>query len=446
MKIKPLSRSALEWSGTIDGSGSGSGPRRTTRNRDPTLHPFERAREEQRALNAAKLGRVFAKPFVYSLEGHEDGVYCFSRSRKEISKVCSGSADGSLRIWNLASRREVATCENAHASFLRGVSVTADGERVISAGDDRAVRIWDTTNGERLSEFLGNSAFSSVDCHWSDSVFATSGATVEIWDENRSDPIQRLEWGADSVTKVRFNPVEKDILASCGTDRGIGLYDLRLQTPVRKLVMAMRSNSVAWNPMESFNFTVANEDRYLYTYDMRKLSTATCVHMDHISAVMDVDYSPTGREFVSGSYDRTIRIYGVGKGHARDVYHTRRMQRIFTVCYSGDSDFILSGSDDADIRVWKAKSNAPMKPLLPKEREALNYSNKLVQRYSSVPRVRRVARHRHVPKYIVNANKTFDIMKKSQQRKDDNVRRNTNPEKAKPRKSERKLHIVRELE
>jgi len=53
-----------------------------------------------------------------------------------------------LRIWNLASRKEVAACENAHASFLRGVSVTADGERVISAGDDRAVRIWDTTNGK----------------------------------------------------------------------------------------------------------------------------------------------------------------------------------------------------------------------------------------------------------------------------------------------------------
>ena len=39
-----------------------------------------------------------------------------------------------------------------------------------------------------------------------------------------------------------------------------------------------RSNAVAWNPMEAFNFTVANEDCNLYTYDMRKLATASCLH------------------------------------------------------------------------------------------------------------------------------------------------------------------------
>ena len=43
-------------------------------------------------------------------------------------------------------------------------------------------------------------------------------------------------------------------------------------------VMQTRNNAVAWNPMEAFNFTVANEDCNLYTYDMRKLSIASCVH------------------------------------------------------------------------------------------------------------------------------------------------------------------------
>ena len=56
--------------------------------------------------------------------------------------------------------------------------------------------------------------------------------------------------------------------------------------------------------MEAFNFTVANEDCCLYTYDMRRLDSAACVHQDFVSAVMDVDYSPTGREFVAGGYDR----------------------------------------------------------------------------------------------------------------------------------------------
>ena len=42
--------------------------------------------------------------------------------------------------------------------------------------------------------------------------------------------------------------------------------------------MQTRSNAVAWNPMEAFNFVSASEDCNLYSYDMRKLGTATCVH------------------------------------------------------------------------------------------------------------------------------------------------------------------------
>jgi WD repeat and SOF domain-containing protein 1 len=34
------------------------------RSYDPNLHQFERAHEYTRALNAAKLDRVFAKPFI----------------------------------------------------------------------------------------------------------------------------------------------------------------------------------------------------------------------------------------------------------------------------------------------------------------------------------------------------------------------------------------------
>jgi WD repeat and SOF domain-containing protein 1 len=44
---------------------------------------------------------------------------------------------------------------------------------------------------------------------------------------------------------------------------------------------------------------------------------------------MDIDYSPTGKEFVTGSYDRTIRMFRVEEGKSRDVYHGKRMQKFF---------------------------------------------------------------------------------------------------------------------
>ena len=50
---------------------------------------------------------------------------------------------------------------------------------------------------------------------------------------------------------------------------------------------------------------------------------------DHVAAVMDVAFSPTGEELVSASYDRTIRLWNRAAGHSRDIYHTKRMQRVF---------------------------------------------------------------------------------------------------------------------
>ena len=52
---------------------------------------------------------------------------------------------------------------------------------------------------------------------------------------------------------------------------------------------------------------------------------------DFTSAVMDVDYSPTGREFVAGSYDRSLRIFGHTGGRSREVSAARRHCPVLTL-------------------------------------------------------------------------------------------------------------------
>lgn len=71
---------------------------------------------------------------------------------------------------------------------------------------------------------------------------------------------------------------DPEVFATAGSDRSVALYDLRHSTPVRKIVMQTKTNAMSWNPMEPLNFVVANEDCNLYSYDMRKLDTAFCVH------------------------------------------------------------------------------------------------------------------------------------------------------------------------
>lgn len=289
---------------------------------------------------------------------------------------------------------------------------------------------------------------SSISAHYTEPRFATASSAVEIWDESRTAPIQSLSLSVDSLHCVRYNPVETQILASAGSDRSITLYDTRANVPIRRLVLKMRTNDISWNPIEAFNFTTANDDHNCYTYDMRKLSSrgALTVHKDHVAAVMSVDYSPTGQEFVTGSYDKTIRIFPHTVGKSREVYHTKRMQRVFTVTFSLDGSYVVSGSDDGDVRVWKSERSRPLKPLFRSEKEKVQASEKLIERYQGLPEVRKIAKKRHLPGHVKSMQSTKAIMKQSQKRKDQNVRRHTRPENRERRVADRKKNIVRELE
>lgn len=310
-----------------------------------------------------------------------------------------------------------------------------DSSLFVTVGEDKIVKTWrypDTLEDiddsfSPLSTIVGKSVFLGVDHHWSEPTFATCGERVDIWDAGRSDPVRSFSWGVDSITNIKFNPVEYNVLASTGSDRTIALYDIRTSTPLRKVILSMKSNGISWNPIEAFHFTVANEDSNLYTFDMRKLDTPLNVHMDHVMAVLDVDYSPTGQDFVSGSFDKTVRLFQHNQGRSREVYHTKRMQRIFCVQWSADASYILSGSDEMNIRLWKAEASRKTGKLRPRERLALHYAAKLRHRFRFHPQIRRISRHRHLPKMVFKAAKEKRAIMARQKRKRDNVIRHSKP-------------------
>lgn len=72
---------------------------------NPTLHPFQGAREYQRALVAAKMEKMFAKPFLHALDEHSDGVSVLAKSHQNLTDTLSGSADGEVILWNLPEKR-----------------------------------------------------------------------------------------------------------------------------------------------------------------------------------------------------------------------------------------------------------------------------------------------------------------------------------------------------
>jgi len=446
MKIKVLNRSREDYVGSSAGS-----IQRQFRNPDPQLHPFERSREYQRALVAVKMEKIFAKPFVKALDDHTDSVKCMTVARRPGAPLVSGSCDGELRTWNLQNLSLGCVVAKAHAGFVRGVTNSPDGTKVLSCGDDKACKMWALDANtcelgqEPESTYHAASIPNSIDHHWNKPLFVSAGDTVDVWDYNRSAPLSSFEWGCERVITSKFNPAEPALVASTAVDRSIGLYDLRGNTPIRKVLLKMRSNAVAWNPMQPLNFTVANEDCNLYTFDMRKLSQAITRHWDHVMAVLDVCYSPAGNEFISASYDQTVRLWSVDQARSRDVYHGKRMQRVLCCAFSSDSRFVFSGSEDTNIRVWKGKSDQKLGVLTDRERRANAYREALKEKFARLPEIKRIKRHKHVPKMVKSITDKRRVMREAAQRKVENRRKHSKPGSV-PHIPVKKRHVIKELD
>jgi WD repeat and SOF domain-containing protein 1 len=456
MKVKALSRTAASTQRECSGD-----LRRHDRNLDPAYHPMQRPREYTRAVTSAKLERMFAQPLVGNLgNGHQDAVYHTAISRKSLLPMLSGAADGMVKLWDLATRGQVAQI-NAHGRAVSGLVFGTQEQDFYSCSTEGTVRRWSipdvlkasSEDAEQvpLDTWRTAGSFQSIDHHWTQSQFVTaSDSAVQLWDPERSTPIQTHTdlWGSqDTVNVVRYNPAEPHLIANCSLDRGIGLHDTRTSSAMKKTVLRMRCNDLQWNPMEPLNFVVGNEDFQAYTFDMRRLAEPTRIYKGHTSAIMSVGWSPTGREFVTGSYDRTIRLFSLlqNNGVARDVYHTKRMQRVFTVNYSLDNTYIVSGSDETNIRLWKARSSEKLGQLTTREESAMQYREALIKKYEHMPQIRNIHRARKIPKVIKKQTQQAIIQKESAERKQANRIKHSKPG-TYQFTSERKKAVVKQVD
>lgn len=327
-KVKVISRSPGAH------QAPGSSIAKQPRNLDPAMHPFERAREYTRALNATKMERMFAAPFIAQLgKGHVDGVYAMAKDPESLQHFASGSGDGVIKVWDMMNRAETWNVQG-HGGIVKSICWSKD-RKLLSCANDKSIKLFDPYNtpsgAKPMATYLGQTAFTGVSHHRDLQTFAASSSVISVYDLTRSSaaPLQTLHWpnSTDTINALAFNQVETSILASAATDRSIVLYDLRTSSPLSKAILGLASNAISWNPMEAFNFAVANEDHNAYIFDMRNLKRALNVLKDHVAAVMDVEFSPTGLELVTASYDKTVRLWDREGGHSRDIYHTKRMQR-----------------------------------------------------------------------------------------------------------------------
>ena len=87
------------------------------------------------------------------------------------------------------------------------------------------------------------------------------------------------------------------------------------------------------------------------------------VHEGHVSAVVDVAFAPTGKEFAAASTDKTVRIWDAVNGGDPLLVLKAHTGEVNSAMFSTDGTKVVSASDDKTVRIWAAKNGTCEKVL-----------------------------------------------------------------------------------
>lgn len=354
--------------------------------KDADYHPFYKEREYMRALNATKIERMLAKPFVTAFEDHKEGIV---RVEKHMKKdlILSSSFDGVTNIYNIATKKIQGSISLGKVS--NGVSFYNDD---ILVSKNKDIYLYDTNGVSIKSTYKCNSVVNFL--HGGDHLYVATGKSLQVVDVVKKNVIQKYD---GTYTFCKSDPCSNLTVGACGNK--VTLIDNRIEKIFNQIDVGLNTNYAAFSP-DSRYFVSANEDSNSYLHDLRYVDMPVGTFRHHINAVTSVDYSPCGTEFVSGSYDKTIRIFRIKERKSRDVYYNKRMHHVNGVKYANDGILIVSGSDDSSLRVWKSRASIKLGKMTKKETEAIAIAENLKDKYKNVEEIARISKHRFLPKGI----------------------------------------------
>jgi WD40 repeat protein len=259
------------------------------------------------------------EPLVFTLKGHKTWVRSVAVTPDSRFAI-SGSADETLKVWDLETGVEVRTLKG-HTARVYAVTVTPDSRFIISGSWDNTLKVWDLETGVEVRTLKGHTGHVNAVTVTPDSRFAISGAgdfmsvdnTLKVWDLETGVEVRTLEGHTYSVKSVTVTPDSRFIISGSSDDT-LKVWDLETGVEVRTL-------------------------------------------KGHTGYVNAVTVTSDSRFAISGSWDNTLKVWDLETGvEVRTLEgHTSSVN---AVTVTPDSRFAISGSDDNTLKVWDLSTGA----------------------------------------------------------------------------------------
>jgi eukaryotic-like serine/threonine-protein kinase len=233
---------------------------------------------------------------------------------------------GEIRIWN-PETGELLQYWSGHDAMIHGVAVTADGQRIITGGEDRLVRIWDARNGELLKTLEGHRWPVQAVRLSQDGQFIASIGRRDQHDESSSGLLDQLR----TISFVRGE---------------LRIWSANTGELVSAIESATTLSDVAFSPDASRAITVGNEVK-IYDDQGREQQTLRGKGAWNYC----VAYSPDGKQIAAGD-DQLARVWDVDSGEERATFRGH-VHGVSAIAFRDDGQRLLTAGRDHTIKIWQ---------------------------------------------------------------------------------------------
>jgi len=284
------------------------------------------------------------------LSGHSDSIWCLALSADGQTLV-SGSADGTMKVWNVATARVVQTL-TGHTQPVLSIALSANGQRLASGSADRTVKVWDLSNSQEVYSFVAhtdNVRGIALSANGRILVSGSRDRTIKVWDLSTGLEIGTLTGHTDDVTSVVISS-DGRLLVSGSFDQTIKVWDL--PTGRERCALTGHTGPV-WSVALSSDKQCVVSGSADGTIKIWNASTGQEVRTleNHTDYIFCVALSKNGQTLVSGSQDRTIRVWKLPTG--QEMYTlTDHTDAIWCLALSDDGRILASGGENKTIKLW----------------------------------------------------------------------------------------------
>ncbi|XP_020107458.1 autophagy-related protein 16 [Ananas comosus] len=242
----------------------------------------------------------------------------------------------------------------AHEGGCGSITFQHKSDKLISGGQDRTVKIWDSQTGA-LNSTLQGSLGSVLDLTVTNDnkciIAACSTNNLYVWQANGGRIRHTLTGHVNKVCSVDANRVSSSVIASASLDHTIKIWDLNTGYCSNTIMSSSNCNTLSF--IDHDTICSGHVDGNIRIWDIRrgKCSSQVAAHPQVTSVCVSRSGNlvlTSGKDNVHNLFDvRTLEVCGTFRaGGSRVVSNWGRS------CISADENCIVAGASDGSVYVW----------------------------------------------------------------------------------------------